>query len=79
MGTKHKQVRTRGHTKCLKDKKLHKLAKRATAPLPREYHPELDTTKELGHEQVIYYQSQIGVLPWAVELGRVDIITEVST
>ena len=26
-----------------------------------------------------YYQSQIGILRWAVELGRVDIITEVST
>ena len=48
----------------LKDKKLpnHKLAKCATAPLSREYHPELDTTKELGHKQVTYYQLQIGVL-----------------
>jgi hypothetical protein len=25
-----------------------------------------------------FYQSQIEILPWFVELGRIDIITEVS-
>ena len=32
---------------------------------------------ELYH-QATYYQSQIGILHWIVELGRVDITTEVS-
>jgi hypothetical protein len=32
----------------------------------------------LGPEDATYYMSQIGVLRWMVELGRVDIITEVS-
>ena len=59
--------------------KLPKLTKRATAPLPVDYHSELDTSKELDPVRAKYYQSQIGILRWAVELGRVDIITEVST
>ena len=50
-----------------------------TAPLPADYHLELDTSKELDPVRAKYYQSQIGILRWAVELGRVDIITEVST
>ena len=55
-----------------------KLQKRASSPWPSEYTAELDSTPELTPEQASYYQSQIGVLQWAVELGRVDIITEVS-
>ena len=42
------------------------------------YRPETDVTPELDPEKASYYQSQIGVLRWSVELGRVDIITEVS-
>jgi hypothetical protein len=33
---------------------------------------------ECGAEDATYYMSQIGVLRWMVELGRVDMITEVS-
>ena len=63
------------------DKHFHgrKLAKRATAPWPPGYNAELDATPELSLDMASYYQSQVGVLHWAVELGRVDIITEVST
>ena len=57
----------------------HGLDKRATCPFPVGYVPELDATKELDPEGVNYYQSQTGILRWMVELGRVDIITEVST
>jgi len=32
----------------------------------------------LDAEDAAYYQSQIGVFHWMVELGRVDIIMEVS-
>ena len=56
-----------------------KLAKSARAPWPRDYYSELDTTAELDPTLAQYYQSQIGVLHWIVELGRVDIMTEVST
>jgi hypothetical protein len=56
-----------------------KLAKRASGPYLTGYIPELDTTPELNDKDATFYQSQIGVLRWCVELGRVDIITEVST
>ena len=46
--------------------------------LPSGWKPELDTTDLLADEDACFYQSQIGVLRWAVELGRIDIATEVS-
>jgi hypothetical protein len=55
-----------------------KLPKRAATPLPCGYRPELDTSKELDAERASYFMSQVGVLCWCVELGRIDIITEVS-
>jgi hypothetical protein len=42
------------------------------------YYPEWDKTPELNPDQATFYQTQIGVLRWCVELGRIDIITEVS-
>jgi hypothetical protein len=39
----------------------------------------VDTSQELSGEELSYYQSQVGVLRWIVELGRIDIITEVSS
>ena len=42
------------------------------------YRPELDTSEQLDAEMTNYYQSAIGVLRWAVELGRIDITMEVS-
>ena len=39
----------------------------------------MDDTAELQAEGVQYYQELIGVLRWAVELGRVDILYEVAT
>ena len=38
------------------------------------YHPELDTSPELDHP----YQELIGMLRWSVEIGKVDILTELS-
>ena len=55
-----------------------KWAKRSSGPFPLNYAPELDTTPLLDSDQASFYQSQIGVLRWCVELGRVDIITEIS-
>jgi hypothetical protein len=55
-----------------------KWEKRTSGPFPNNYAPELDTTELLDHEKSTFYQSQIGVLRWIVELGRIDMITEVS-
>jgi hypothetical protein len=40
--------------------------------------PELDESPELDPTRANFYQSQIGILRWCVELVRIDIITEVS-
>jgi hypothetical protein len=55
-----------------------KLPKRVSGPLPTNYPPEVDVTIALKGDESSYFQSQIGVLRWIVELGRIDIITEVS-
>ena len=43
-----------------------------------DYLPELDTTDELKSDGVQYYQELIGILRWAVELRRVDILLETA-
>jgi hypothetical protein len=43
-----------------------------------DYKPELDVSPELGIEGHRYYQELTGILWWAVELGRLDILLEVS-
>ena len=53
-------------------------ARRASAPMPHGYEPELDVSPELDVDAAAFYQSQIGVLRWCVEMGHIDIITEVS-
>lgn len=47
-------------------------------PYGKEYRPELDVTDELDAQGIQRYQELIGILRWAIELGRIDIITEVS-
>lgn len=47
-------------------------------PLPTNYQPELDATKECGEEHSSRYRQIIGILRWAIELGRMDILLEVS-
>ena len=37
-----------------------------------------NTTSELKADGLQYYQELIGVLRWAVEIGRLDILLEVS-
>jgi hypothetical protein len=49
-----------------------------SAVWPKDYKCEMDDSPELNPEQANYCQSLIGVLHWMVEIGRVDIITEVS-
>ena len=47
-------------------------------PMPQNYRPEEDTTPELGSELASRYQQLIGMLRWACELGRVDILLETA-
>jgi Reverse transcriptase (RNA-dependent DNA polymerase). len=47
-------------------------------PYPKDYRPEIDVSDELDPKGTHRYQELIGILRWAVELGRVDIMTEVS-
>jgi hypothetical protein len=55
-----------------------KLPKHISGPFPVGYRSEVDITQALEEEQFSSYQSQIGVLHWIVELGRFDIVKEVS-
>ena len=51
----------------------------AKTPFPSTtYRPEVDTTDECDDQYASRYQNLIGVLRWAVELGRIDIYTEVA-
>ena len=47
-------------------------------PYPSSYRPEIDVSRELDPEQTNYFQQLIGILRWSIELGRIDIYTEVS-
>ena len=42
------------------------------------YHPREDVSKEMNVQGVQTYQELIGILRWAIEIGRVDILLEVS-
>ena len=55
-----------------------KLSKCMRSPWLTDYISELDTTPDLKPDLPSYYQSQIGILHWIVELRQVDIITKVS-
>ncbi len=47
-------------------------------PYKVEYRPEIDQSEELGEKLINRYQQLIGILRWAIEIGRIDIMTEVS-
>ena len=47
-------------------------------PTAAGYRPELDSSPLLNEKLTNYYQGLIGVLRWATELGRIDILTPVS-
>jgi hypothetical protein len=47
-------------------------------PLKSGYRPELDVSPVLHDTDANYFQNLIGVLRWAVELGRLDIYLEVA-
>ena len=53
-----------------------RLPSKCKTPLAYGYHPELDVTPELKADGLQQYQELIGILWWAVKLGRVDILME---
>ena len=54
------------------------LPSKCVTPLSNGYRSEIDVTPELKADGVQYYQELVGMLRWAVEIGRVDILLEVS-
>ena len=59
-------------------KELKTSNKTGKVPIPGKYKPELDVSDELGEELHSRYMQLIGILRWAVELGRIDIAHEVA-
>ena len=55
-------------------KKGLRLPSKCYTPLTTDYKPELETSPELKADGVQYYQELIGILRWAVELGKVNIL-----
>ena len=55
-----------------------RLQKRTPTPMSSGYRPELDQSAELDENDTQYFQELIGILRWATEIGRVDILTEVA-
>ena len=66
-----------GQAKECLAKRRQTLKIKATSVLPSGYIPELDVSDKCGEEDACFYHSQIGLLQWAVELGCIDINTEV--
>ena len=54
------------------------LPKKVKCAMYQSYKPELDSTEELSSDEITYFQELIGILCWSIEIGRVDILTEVS-
>jgi hypothetical protein len=52
--------------------------RRHKGPLPPNYQPELDTTHECDEVHASRFRQIIGIFRWAIELGRFDIMIEVS-
>jgi hypothetical protein len=51
------------------------LLKKAPAPGVGDYKPELDESPELDPIKANFFQLQIGILRWCVELESIDIFT----
>jgi hypothetical protein len=61
-----------------KGRELRTTQRRGRTPLPANYKPELDVTRELDTAEISEYLQLIGMLRWAVELGRIDIALETA-
>jgi hypothetical protein len=59
-------------------RELRTTKRRGRTPLPISYKPELDQTTELPPAMISRYLQLIGILRWAIELGRIDITLETA-
>jgi len=50
----------------------------ARTPFISSYQPEIDVSTELNVDMASRYSQLIGILRWAIKIGRLDIYTEVS-
>jgi hypothetical protein len=55
-----------------------RLPSNISTPLSSNYRPELDVSPTLDDDFTNWYQKLIGILRWAVELGRIDIHLSVA-
>jgi hypothetical protein len=82
-GLRHSKYVTQAVKNCAKHltNKLNnhfRLPQQADNPFPYDYCPELDLSEPLDPECFSFYQHLLGVMRWMVELGCIDIATEVS-
>ena len=52
------------------------LKRKAISPMASGYRPELDSSPYLNADRASYFMSLMGILRWAIELGRIDIMVE---
>ena len=78
--TSHKYVKEAVRNLELDLKKIGKKlpSSRITTPLQYGYRPELDLSPLLDAEHTTFYQQLIGILRWAVELGRIELHCSVA-
>ena len=55
-----------------------RLPSKCDTPMATTYNPDEDVSKELNADRLQAYQEMIGILRWAVHIGRIDILLEVS-
>lgn len=55
-----------------------KLPGKVDGPMTSSYVPELDGTPELDDKDASMFREFIGILRWSTEIGRVDIVHEIS-
>jgi hypothetical protein len=56
----------------------YKLPAKAENPFPTTYDPTSDESEPLDPEKASFYMHLIGCMRWMIEIGRIDIATEVS-
>ena len=61
-----------------KYRQLRKVNSYGNQPLPNLYRPELEQSDELIPELASRYLQLIGILCWALEIGRIYIFAEVA-
>ena len=54
------------------------LPKNAPNPFLMNYAPKMDASPALNATDASYFQLLIGILRWTVEIGRINIATEIS-